>query len=255
MIQPGEMFRSVEHIWLLWLASCVTLTVLLHQLLRRFRWHGIRPLALREEGAAYSMVYVLTVPFYMFVICLVVESSLILIAKIGTVYAAYAGARALIVWQNANPNERVKRTQQAIAQAMAPFASGDISVGAPPDSQDVNFATAYHQYSPSAPGNTRYLQNKYQYAWKYVPTETALPPINATKGDELLTVTFKYEAPIHTPIIGKLIGHKAGSNNFYSVSMTTSVTLQDEGSKAKDFNDPSKGKPTELGIPYQSIIE
>jgi hypothetical protein len=190
------------------------------------------------------------------VVCLVIESTLILVAKMGSVYAAYAGARAQIVWQTANPNQVQLRTQQAVAQAMAPFASGNSNHASgtiiPVNSQHIAYEQAYHQFQPTAPGSATYIRAKYLYAWKNIVTTLQTAPDNPSANDNL-TVTFTYEAPIHTPIIGRLIGSASRFGSYRVYQITSTATLQNEGSKATDVN-TSKSLPKSLGIDYQSNI-
>ena len=83
-----------------------------------------------EEGGAYTLSYVMVVPIIMLLMCLIVETTLMLSAKLGTVYAAFAGARVASVWSSAADWDRAEqRIEQAAIKAFVPFASGS-STGA-----------------------------------------------------------------------------------------------------------------------------
>ncbi len=45
-----------------------------------------------EEGGAYTLSYVMVIPLLMLLVCAIVETTLMMSAKLGTVYAAYAAA-------------------------------------------------------------------------------------------------------------------------------------------------------------------
>ena len=66
----------------------------------------MRRLANDEDGAAYTLSYVMVIPVYALLICLIIESVLMLTAKLGTVYAAYAAARTASVWSSATTWEK-----------------------------------------------------------------------------------------------------------------------------------------------------
>ena len=57
----------------------------------------LRRLASDEDGAAYTLSYVMVIPLYALLICLIIESVLMMTAKLGTVYSAYAAARTASV--------------------------------------------------------------------------------------------------------------------------------------------------------------
>src|SRR5262249_27699755 len=121
-----EITQSVEAIWLIWLLGLLLLGWGFVRACRRasWRWPAWRALHSDEEGASYTLSYVITIPIYFLLVCVVFESTLLLHAKLGTMYAAYAGARSAVVWQSAEPASlRQDRPRQAVFTALAPFAS------------------------------------------------------------------------------------------------------------------------------------
>src|SRR4051794_13467293 len=100
MIMGFNPLGSVEAIWLLWVSSTLALIWIARAALARTAW---RELLAREEGMAYSLSFVMTIPFLMLILTTVIETALILEAKLGTMYASYAAARAGIVWLSAEP--------------------------------------------------------------------------------------------------------------------------------------------------------
>ena len=118
---------SVRGITVLWACSVVGLAWLIVAAARRARRNlgRLRDLS-GEDGFAYSLGFLLTMPFLMVVVALVVETTLLLASKAGTFYAAYAAARSAIVWDTAQPpgvgDERIRL---AAVHAIAPFASSN----------------------------------------------------------------------------------------------------------------------------------
>ncbi len=66
----------------------------------------MRQLVFDEDGAAYTLSYVMVIPVYALLICLIIESVLMMTAKLGTVYAAFAAARTASVWSSATTWEK-----------------------------------------------------------------------------------------------------------------------------------------------------
>src|SRR5262245_14462684 len=120
--------------------------------LARFRFPSLAALHRDDDGLSYSLSYVLVAPIYLAFMCMVFASSMLLLAKIGTMYAAHAGARSAAVWQSAQPaSVRQERVEQSVLTAMAPYVSAsarDLATapGAPPASaarQGAEFVAAY----------------------------------------------------------------------------------------------------------------
>ena len=121
---PWELFRSVAGIWVVWSISSALTLLLTARGLGKLRGCKIRRLIRAEEGAAYTLSYVMVMPLYLLLICAVIETSLMLVAKIGTEYAAFAAARTAIVRYSAeSPGEAESLTRAAAVRAFVPFAS------------------------------------------------------------------------------------------------------------------------------------
>lgn len=127
-----EVFRSVEDVWAVWLLGAAVLGWLTARAARRRRWRQFAGFLADERGASYALPYVLTFPVYMLLICVIIQATMILLVKMDTVYAAYAAARAAVVWRSAEPDaandqqayEFAKgRARRAAALAMVPVAS------------------------------------------------------------------------------------------------------------------------------------
>lgn len=130
-IKTHPYVESVGDIWLIWGFCLVGLSLILWRGFARFRWPSIRQFARDETGASYALPYVMTFPFVMLLVCLMIQCSLILLVKFGTVYAGFAASRSAIVWRSSDPESDQKGlanadyyAHRAAMLAMTPFSSG-----------------------------------------------------------------------------------------------------------------------------------
>jgi Flp pilus assembly protein TadG len=246
MFSPGQWIQGVEWIWLVWLVSLAIVFKMSCQALRRWRRPCWVVLARDEEGVSYSLSFVLLIPFYLLFVCVVFESTWLLLAKVGTLYAAHAGARSAVVWASAQPaNLRTTRINQSVWSAMTPFATGSPSwLGLSGDAfgDALDYAAAYNLYSPASndpnaqPGfgtmTNRYLTAASRTSWQQ--------QVDTSRPDGDLTVTVTYRAPLHIPGAARILNPN-GSQNEYSI--TSKATLPNEA--------PASANGT-LGIDYES---
>ena len=109
----------------------------------------MRRLAVDEDGAAYTLSYVMVIPMYALLTCIIIEAVLMMTAKLGTVYSAFAAARTASVWSSATTWEKtMEKAKAAATKSMTPFASGThggltkaVSVDA------LAYVAAYHAYA------------------------------------------------------------------------------------------------------------
>ncbi len=195
---------------------------------------GLRHLALDENGAAYTLSYVMVIPLYALLMCTIVETALMLTAKLGTVYAAYAAARSASVWSSSTEWEEVeKKAKLAAIQAMVPFASGTqplLDSAAPDAIGDAAMYGLAYQFYAKKPVPTEYLAMKYGYAVRNTKVEIEGPP---EKWDADITAKVTYEFPFNVPGVGRIIG-KAGLGGRYTFSISSEVTLPNEGPQNED---------------------
>lgn len=227
---------------------------------------------------------VLTMPFYVLLITMIVECSLMLTQKIGSVGAAYSASRAAAVWlpyENAMPKnapdytpleQRQAMVRLAAARAMWPYASGaeshassgqlDESLNATIDQQ----IAAFQAYSGDQKFDMEYLKRKFAYAYNGSTIETVyLDPVSLEPYDDKETpafnatieLTLRYEAPIHTYGIGRLFGEKSQFGNYFIRPVVTTVLIENEGVKDLSIANaqtsvPKAGKS--LGIRYYAHI-
>lgn len=251
MISPAQLVWGVEWVWLVWLVSILVVLKLSVQALRRWRRPCWAELARGEEGVSYSLSYVMVFPFYLMFLCLVFETTWLLVAKVGTMYAAHAGARSAVVWSSAQPaNLRTTRINQAVWTAMTPFVTGSPSwQNLPSDAplQAGEYVAAYKlyntgnndKYAQASPAilaalATRYLTAATRTTW--MPQQFDNVPANGP-----LTVTVTYRAPLHIPGVSKFLDPDGQLP--YEYPITSSATLPSEApANATKF----------LGIHYKS---
>jgi len=139
----------------IWLVAIGLAALGFGQALRRCRWQRLQALPTCQAGLSYTLSYVMVIPVYLFVILIAYEATWLLVAKIGTMYAAHAGARAAVVWDSMDPGQdRTRRIEQATTTAMAPFATPNwkhISWGGGPTANGVlaaeEYVLAHRQYA------------------------------------------------------------------------------------------------------------
>jgi Flp pilus assembly protein TadG len=194
-------------------------------------WAGLRRFANDEEGAAYSLSFVMVIPIYALLMCLIIEAALILTAKLGTVYAAYAAARTASVWSSHTTWEKtMEKSQRSALKTMVPFASGTqgLLASAPPINADtatngLNYWIAYQAYAKEPQAN-KYLAAKYGYASRNVKLSIEGPP---EKSDSPISATVTYQFPFNIPGIARILGEKGPDGYFFNLSST--ATIPNEG--------------------------
>jgi len=261
MISIAAVFEGMGWVLVIW---AIGVAVLLRAALggvSRFRLPSLAAFHHDTAGVSYSLSYVLVAPIYLAFLCMVFTSSLILLAKIGTLYAAHAGARSAAVWQSAKPaNLRHERVEQSVCTAMAPYVSAsarDLATArsAPPASaklQADEFVAAYMLYSTGSKNlqppirrpytrqtpDAGYLQRKYANAASRTKFRIEGQP-NQPGGPTIVTVT--YRCPIYIPGVNRFLdsdGHWP-----YEMEITSVATIPNET--------PATANRT-LGINYRS---
>lgn len=202
---------------------------------------SLRGLALDEDGAAYTLSYVMVIPTYAILICMIIESVLMFTAKLGTVYSAFAAARTASVWSSATTWEKtMAKAKAAATKSMTPFASGMQGGLAQAASVDaLAYDAAYRAYGKQ-PVSDKFLLSKYGYAKRHVKVEIAGPP---TSWNADITAKVTYEFPFNIPGIGRIFGRR-GSDGKYYFLITSTATVPNEA--------PQDDRKT-IGIGYGTL--
>ena len=192
-----------------------------------------------EDGGAYTLSYVMVIPILMMLTCVVVETTLMMGAKVGTAWSAYSGARTAIVWSSATNSwsDTEAKIEQAAVQSFVPFATGMGASGIAPGRAS-DYVTSYASFADQ-PVSESYIRAKYANASRRLTVTTSGPP---QSHDSELRVTVEYRFRFNIPGIGKLIGEKDGDG--YSFPLRSTATLQNEG---------PKNERQDLGIGYGKL--
>jgi len=198
-----------------------------------------------EDGAAYTLSYVMVIPVYAILICLIIETVLMLSAKLGTVYAAYSAARTASVWSSASTwDKTLVKSKQAAVQSMVPFASGmqpaAMSVPAAGDAaKSAAYVAAYNTFAKD-PVSAKYMLAKYGYATRHMTVTIDGPP---TKWNAEIKAKVTYDFPFNVPGIGRILGRRGDDGRTY-FSITSEASVPNEG--------PQDDRKT-IGIGYGTL--
>ena len=186
----------------------------------------------------------MVVPVYALLICIVIETSAFLPAKLGTTYSAYASARTATVWSTASTWEVAEeKSIQAGKRTFVPFASATqgLTLDAASTSS-ARYLAASKMFSSDA--SLKYLAKKYSYAMRAIDISITKPE----SWDDDVTATVTYEFPFNIPGVARIFGERRADGSWY-LPITSSVTLQNEGSQGA-----SNTSTNPLGIGY-GILE
>jgi Flp pilus assembly protein TadG len=202
-------------------------------------------LAREEDGAAYTLSYVMVIPLYALLLCLIVETVFMLTAKLGTVYAAYAAARTASVWSSHTTwDKAMAKAEKAAFKTMTPFASGlqplTSSVPTPDAAVDSALYLAAYNAFAEDPVAAKYLLAKYGYASRHTEVSIEGPPAT---WDADITAKVTYDFPFNVPGIGRLLGRRGFDGRYY-YSLTSQATIPNEG--------PQNNRNT-IGIGYGTL--
>ena len=129
-----SILESISDVWVIWAISLILLCIVFRLAWRKAKKGSVKRLIFGESGASYALPYVLTFPVFLLLIALFLQATLIIVCKMGTMYAAHASARSLTVWQSSYSKDKdvgkgyVKfKAKRAAVMAMAPFANSSES--------------------------------------------------------------------------------------------------------------------------------
>lgn len=233
-----------------WLVSTFVFAAFTCLGLSRCTFRKLGSVIQNDDGAGYTLTYVMVLPVYILLLAVLIESTWMMLAKIGTVYSAYTGARSAIVWNTAtSESDFSAKVETAAKRAFVPFASGTtgarliVNQGQTADS---DFVQAYEHFAKQAgveQVSTKYVRAKFAHAFSpdVVEVEIELIPKGQEVWDEDMSCTVRYNFPLQAPIIDRIMGHQGSSG--YVFPIATTVTLQNEAPQ-----NPEKL----LGISYAS---
>jgi hypothetical protein len=232
------LFESVAPIWVHWALAGAVLMVL--------AWRARQvPEPGRcwdpEGGFDYTVNLVATLPALVLLLCLALETTMILTTKLGTAYAAYASARSGLVWELHGPLETQRKAEQAAVLAMAPFSSGLLGVHSQADDSARQAASDYaaaYRAATQGPIIQPYLVAQYLRA-----TRSTTVDLRAIS-ESTLTARVAYRYPFRFRILGYLLADSVDPETgewSRMIATTAHLTRQE-----------ALDGPRPLGIPYQS---
>lgn len=237
MLDP---FRSVELIWAVWLISTVASVVMTRRALARLTPRRALRLLRDERGAAYTLSYAMVLPFYLGSIAATIETTMILLAKCGTNYAAFAAARAACVHPPSPEADRLAAA--AAARALTPFASG-LTLDPESASPGARALVAAHLAGGPSSVSPRYLLAKARYAEAAtrVRVERRVAPGDPVwEADRVATVEYRH--PFFFAVVGWALGARDDAGR-YVYPIRSRVALRDECPRNESLS---------LGIRYGS---
>lgn len=220
-----------------------------------------------DDGASYSLTYVMAFPIVAMLVAVMLESMLLMLAKQGTQYAAYAAARSAAVWVDAEPNDDwIDKPIKAGKRAMIGVASGSphhAILLQPRIVSNLSLArdeqmllAAFKLASESTDLSDAYLRRKIRTA--YLQTDVSIreePVANISKPREdnvrgnpgadgtVMIATIRYRAPIHVPVVGRIFGTRDPITKLRYWEITSEAAIPRE--KPRSANGT-------LGIDYRS---
>lgn len=280
-----EYLSSVADVWAIWALSLLALVLLVRRAFRFHKWSGASAFASDERGASYALSYVLTFPFYLLLMCLIIQATLILMVKMGTVYAAYAAARTAVVWRPSQPerptstDERydytLEKAERAAALAMTPFSTGyehhlnglfpwarlnlfsqaDAlayenmynTIGSYNASVDrSNYLYFLRRFDTDALAKKQYVKNKLLFASHATDVEF---DEELVPWNEDVQVTVSYTMPMHVPAVGRVFGD--WYRPFFAKIVSTTATLPSEAAETESHRINIPYDPYELRSPVR----
>ncbi|NND98971.1 MAG: hypothetical protein HKN47_16765 [Pirellulaceae bacterium] len=240
-----------EIYWVAWVITGLVSVASTVLLVKRINWRRCMQLFSSEDGAAYTLSYVMVIPLYLLMVFTFAELSLMMIAKMGTVYSAFGAARTAIVWDTATDSgDLMDKVNRSAVQTMTPFASGMTELryqrggaGLDETDQEERFMDAYDEFTQSdSKVARRYVQAKFRYASRATSVTIDRNSTGDETWDEDIRATIRYDYPFVFPVLGRilLIPKKDGA---HTKTIKTVVRLQNE----IPHNDERR-----LGISYAS---
>lgn len=190
-----------------------------------------------RAGVSYSLSVVLMLPFYVLLVCLLVEVVLLLNAQTGVDYASWAAARAAAVWVPAEAVKDGDRTlnvdmvRRAAVNALSVWA---VASERGSDATASSGARALVAVSQAAEGKRAHaagwVSSKWQAANRATRVEFAPPldalPVGAAGECVELSVTVHYARPFFTPGVGRIFGRRTADGYVRDLQATTVITVE-----------------------------
>lgn len=237
-------------LWTIWFISLAVFGAATVWIGKRLRLRRPSQLGPDECGAAYSLSFVLTIPLYLVFCGLMLETTFLIIARIGTVYAAYAGARSAAAWDALqDPVLASERLHEAICSGLAPFA---VSAGFDPTASNsasdglaphmLSAADDYAAAMQKSAGTERDLDSAelVRHYYRICHRVTAHKQHHSQDADHAVSVSVTYRAPLIFPGVARLFDEDHRRPFEYpltaTVHMSRSVATAPRGTLGIDYH-------------------
>jgi Flp pilus assembly protein TadG len=246
-VTVSQLTDPIFAVYALSLLSMIGLFVLINASVKRLRRHQIVRVAAEEEGAAYTISYVMVIPCYALLICILIETAALFPAKIGTVYSAYAAARTAAVWSSATDWQNAEAKSIAAGKrAFVPFASATQGFARDSISGESALYVLAQESFAEVPVKEQYLLSKFQYAQRAVTVNVSQPG----SWDDEITAMVSYEFPFNVPGVSRIFGKKRDDGSWY-FPIQSSVRLANQA--PQNTFDNNQSMTTSLGIGYGTL--
>jgi hypothetical protein len=180
-----------------------------------------------EHGASYTLTFILSLPFITGLIAVMMETSFLLVAKFGTLHAAYMAGRSAIVWTTSDHKDYPvngaehyfrkfpsvqEKAETAAVRAMVPFAGGFYNKSGANSSKANQYVEVYREFISSNPEQLRsqqshmrgqsiqmrdkFIKNKFAYAQQATKVKLTGKPVGGNEPWQLdVTAEVSYEFP------------------------------------------------------------
>jgi hypothetical protein len=202
-----------------------------------------------EVGGSYSICLLLVLPTYTMMIGLLIQTALLLFAKLNTDYAAYVAGRSASVWltNDSHADLSARQIRRAAVNALLPAASSDPRhlASSPRLDADAESAllAAFAQFNGGKGPTDVYLRRKRQYAEQATKVTYSVDRTGLTS---VVRVQVLFDAPIQIPGLGRFLGSKKPGASFF----TQTIRSESTAVLNETFRDGSIGHSGRMGIRY-----
>jgi Flp pilus assembly protein TadG len=201
---------------------------------------GARDLAERKESGTAMLDFVLTFPFFVMIVLIVIQFALMVNARIVVSWAAFAGARSAIVWTDDGLEVAKKRAQRAAAvacTAISPRPAFSIPF------TDVGAELLVAHGKTNVLHRLARVSGMHRYALAATDVEVKA---GSEKGEigphDPVTVTVTYQFHLAVPYADGVFSRAFGGPRFGGLVMPIreTYTLTNEGKVHTEGGDPAK---------------
>ncbi len=203
-----------------------------------------------DQAGTAVIEFALVFPIALLIVLVMVQSMLLVVGNLAVHYAAYAAARAAVVWvpeklsygeprnmvENETTSAKFHRVRSAAVYALMPVSAGKPGAGgagsaggAATISEGVRgFLESYQADVPAWVHNL--LDAKFQYAWDYTEVTLQPPAAGPAYGDhEDLRVRVRHMLYLAVPYVDRIFGEPLSGGVDYGAALEATYALTNQG--------------------------